>query len=136
MNKFTWRKVTAEDYATIVCLWWKSWGWNTPPSLDMLPQDSVLVIHEETQTPVYAGFLYRTGTSIAWMEFVVSNKDATTEQRRGGKEYLFETISSLARYLGFKVLFTSTNEATLKNSLKGSGFVVGDENMYQLVKKL
>lgn len=130
---FNWRKITLEDYPMLV-QWWEEWGWETPPTLDMLPQDAFLVYAGDT--PLYAGFLYTTKTSIGWVEFIVSNKQAPLRLKRGALAYLLEVISIIAKSMGIISLFTSTISNGLIKVLTTSGFKIGDTNNTQLIKKL
>lgn len=133
--KFNWRFLTSGDWG-ILEKWWSDWGWPQPPTLDMLPSDAFLVYNTETEMPVYAGFLYSTGTSIGWVEYIVSSRTATIESKRGGLEYLMNVISTIAKYKGMTCLFTSTVKQSLSNSLQKSGFEEGDTGAIQLIKTL
>ena len=116
--------------------WWKDWKWEMPPTLEMLPQQAFLITSTEYNIPVYAGFLYSTGTSIGWFEWIVSNKDAVVEARRGGIDYLVETVSTVAKTIGINTLYTASVSPSFCNSLKRCGFVVGDTGSTQLIKKI
>lgn len=135
MNKFKWRYITSEDMGMLQ-EWWSDWNWPVSPSLDMLPQQAFLVTNTEGNIPVYAGFLYSTGTSIGWFEWIVSNKKSPVASRRGGIEYLVETVSTVAKTTGINILFTASVSPSFCNSLKKSGFVVGDTGSTQLIKKI
>ena len=135
MSKFNWRALDRNDYEMLVG-WWSAWGWPTPPSLGMLPADAFLVYNTETLTNVYAGFLYRTGTSIAWLEYVVSNKGASVDERRGGLEYLVGVVGTIAKHYGAEMLFSSTISPAFCQSLINTGFVLGDKNVNHLIKNL
>ena len=135
MKKFNWRTLTSEDLP-ILEKWWEDWNWPDCPTIDMLPRNAFLVYNAQTEMPVYAGFLYETGTAIGWVEYVVSSKTASIEDKRGGLEYLFEVISVIAKWKGITALFTSTLNDGFIQSLKKNGFEIGDTGMTQLVKKL
>lgn len=132
--KFAWRPLETADYPMLQ-QWWNDWQWPESPTLDMLPF-GILVYVKETGTPVYAGFLYETGTSIGWLEFVVSNKQSTVDDRRGGLTYLVDTLSTIGKYRGMKTIFTSTLSDGFVQSLKKAGFQTGDTGMTQLIKQL
>lgn len=132
---FCWRKITALDYPLLE-VWWRQWNWETAPTMDMLPVDGVLVYDFETNIPLYAGFLYDTNTSIGWIEYIVSNKNASTEMKRGGMQYLCDTLATIAKYKNMTTLFSSTVNNSLVQSLKKAGFVVGDKNVTQMIKIL
>lgn len=132
-SNLEWRHITVDDYNCILLDWWKAWGWPEPPTLDMLPEGYLI---SNDGVPIYAGFIFYTGTTIGWLEFVVSNRTASPAQRREGLGYLIEVISNIAKYKGVKVLFTSTNYSAFKNSLMKQGFEIGDTDVFQLTKKL
>lgn len=127
----TWRKTTVEDYNCILTEWWKDNNW-TPPPLNVLP---VGYIVSKDGVDIYAGFVYYTGTPIAWMEFVVGNKKATVEQKKGGLEKLIDIISTIAKDKGVMSLFTSTTQI-FANGLVKNGFEITDKNCVQLLKNL
>jgi hypothetical protein len=127
-----WRKITTEDY-NMLCSWWKDWGWTSPPTMDMLPQGYMIT---KDGIGIYAGFLYYTGTTIAWLEFVVCNKDASIEQRKGCLEKLINVVSTIAKDKGIVSIFTSTNNKAYCNSLIKNNFIIGDSNTFQLIKNL
>lgn len=130
---FNWRKITWDDYS-MLRKWWLDWGWDTPPDADMLPKDAFIVYKDEV--PLYAAFLYSTGTSIGWIEYIVSNKEAPLRMKKGALDYLLNVIFIIARYLGMKSLFTSTISNGLSRTLQKSGFTIGDTNNTQLIKIL
>lgn len=132
---FAWRLLTKEDLP-MLRQWWDDWGWEACPTIEMLPQDAFLVFNTESGIPVYAGFLYSTGTVMGWVEYVVSNKHADVSQKRGGLQYLMSVIGVIAKYKGITTLFTSTVMPSFVQSLKKCGFSVGDTGNYQLIKKL
>ena len=63
--KLTARRLTEEDYSTIV-EWWKSWPEWEPLSQEMLPENGTggIIIEKEGE-PIVAGFLYGTNSKIA-----------------------------------------------------------------------
>lgn len=128
----TWRKITREDYNCILLDWWKAWDFPAP-ALEYLPVGYII---NNNGVDVYAGFLYYTGTQIAWMEFVVSNRNASPELKKGCLEKLIDVISTIAKNEGVKVLFTSTVDMAFCNSLKKNDFVIGDVGNIQLTKTL
>lgn len=132
-NNLTWRKATVKDYDNVLSQWWKDWDWPIVPTLGML-SDGYIVSKDGID--IYAGFIFYTGTTIGWIEFIVSNKKTTPEQKRGGFEKLIDVISVIAKDKGVSILFTSTNDKPFINSLKKTGFDKGDEGVTQLTKQL
>lgn len=131
-NKFEWRFLQTEEELLMIQQWWKEWGFPIPER-HQLSKNAIILSKENVD--VYAGFIYYTGTSMAWVEFVVSNKSAPIELKRGALERLMDIISILAKEKGVLSLFTSTNNEAYKNSLLKAGFTVGDVNTYQLIKQ-
>lgn len=131
--KFNWRYLEQGDYGMLKT-WWEDWGW-TPPPIDALPV-GFLVYVQETGVPVYAGFLYETGTTIGWMEFIVSNKNASVSDRRGGLDYLIQLISTIAKSRGIKTLYSSVSNKGLMKNMTNNGFDITDKNMTNLIKIL
>ena len=73
--EFNLRKLNSTDYEDILVGWWKDWEWTAPPK-DFLPENGeggVIIFDEEV--PVCAGFMYATNSKVAWIEFVISNKN-------------------------------------------------------------
>lgn len=133
IDMITWRKISVSDYNNILVKWWKDNGWTTPPTLDYLPEGYMV---SNDGKDAYAGFIYYTGTKIAWFEFIVSNYHLEPTLKRGCLEKLIDVVSIIAKDKGVDVLFTSTNNMGYCNSLKKNGFVVGDKEIIQLTKKL
>jgi hypothetical protein len=117
-------------------VWWEKWGWEEAPTMYMLPIDGIMVYDMETTTPLYAGFLYSTGTAIGWLEFIISNKEASVDMKRGALKYLCDTLATIAKYKGMTMLFTSTNNPSLVQSMKKADFVETDKNVTQMLRIL
>ncbi len=63
---FTIRPLIYSDYDDILVGWWKAWK-TTVPARDYLPDNATggLIVYDE-DTPVCAGFVYNTNSSIDW----------------------------------------------------------------------
>ena len=133
MSEFSYKIISNEDLP-LLAEWWHDWGWETHPTADMLPKNGILVFNGDI--PVYAGFLYTTGTAVGWIEYVVSNKKADVSLRRGGLQFLINGLGLIAKMYGIRVLFTSTIDKAFVQSLKKCGFEIGDVNNYQLLKRI
>ena len=73
--KFNIRKLTENDWDTLVS-WWEAWPkWNTPAQ-DFLPDNATSgLMIEKNNIPIVAGFLYFTNSSAVLLEWIVSNPD-------------------------------------------------------------
>lgn len=129
----TWRKITTEDYKCILIDWWKAWDWDFIPAIEDCPEGYII---SKDGVDTYAGFLYYSGTSIAWMGFNVSNRKASLEEKRGCFEKLIDVISIIAKSRGVKMIFANSQNMDYCNSLKKNGFIIGDVGVTHLIKKL
>ena len=76
------RPLKESDYEQILVGWWKDWKWE-PPLKDFLPDDgkSGIIIYDNN-TPVCAGFIYMTNSKVAWVDWIISNKQYTNKEGR------------------------------------------------------
>lgn len=132
MSDFKYRLIQDDDYG-LLCNWWDSWNFPCPPK-ECLPKNGLLVYDNEG--PLYAGFMFFTDSNIVWMEWVVSNKEASLKRKRGALDFLVSLFGKIAKVANAKHIFTSTVRPEFVNSLRRCGFEVGDSGMYQLIKNL
>jgi hypothetical protein len=119
------------DYE-MVSAWWKAWKWPVLP-LDALPKTGVII---STQTDVCAGWLYQSDSSIAWIEFIISNPNYREPDRSLCLDTLIGTLLTLAREAGYQNVFTSTNAASLIKRHERNGFRVTDINVTHLMRTI
>lgn len=122
------------NHYPIVEEWWKDWGWN-PVTPEMLSHDGILVYNEQGK-PIYAGWIYFTGTALAFFEFIVSDKNATKEEKQGGLQFLLETANTIMKYRGATMTWHQTNNEALIKGLLKNGYKKGDLNCTNLCKNL
>jgi len=112
------RPYTSEDYSTIVSYW----EYHKFPSVPekVLPPTGIVV---ESDVLVCAGWLYKTDSPIAWIEWIVANPMA-----REKDEALNLLIDALIAEAGstHPVIFTSTVLPKLAARLESFGFAKGD----------
>lgn len=125
------REVVIEDY-DMLCRWWESWGWKPVPA-KYLPFGYIV---EDEHGPLYSCFVYLTGTGICWLEWLVSNKEASPQRKRGAKEFLVEEIVNMLRATSVDAIFTTSRDLGLVNGLKKCGFNISETDMVQLIKKI
>ena len=128
------RPLTHEDYDTTLKGWWKDWGWEAP-SRDFLPQDGAGgIIVLDGEVPVCAGFLYNTNSKVAWVEFIISNKDYKLKPNRDESiKKLIDSLISIAKNMNKKYIFANNNNPSLINHFIGKGFNIGAKNQTELV---
>lgn len=129
------RSLTSEDYSENLVKWWNDWRW-TPPPREFLPNNGVggfMVCDEDY--PVVAGFLYITNSSVAWIEFIVSNMEYRHKKNRNDAiRLLISTLEELARINGKKYIYSSLKSEPLINAYIDCGFVKGSSNTQEMIK--
>ena len=126
------RLVTEASYKAVLCKWWKDWRW-TPPTFDMLPGVGIIVSIDGED--ICAGFLYKTDSKMAWIEYVISNFEyKDRENRKKAIEFLINVLSEFANDNGFKYLYTSLKSKSLIERYANCGFITGDSNCQEMIK--
>ena len=128
-----WRIITEKDYYDILVKWWTDWGWDYYPLLSDCPRGYIV---SKDGVDTYASFLYYSGTSIAWLGFTISNKNATVEQKRGCFSKLMEVITIIAKNNGVKTIFANAQGKDYRNTLIKNDFIIGDTGVTHLIKKI
>ena len=122
------RPYTELDYWTLAA-WWTDHDW---PCLDpeMLPKTGFIV------EGVCAGFLYKTDSKIAWLEYIISNPKSDKEERNKGLDLVITELCNEAKKCGFEAIFTSSSHDKLINRYKNHGFISTDESMTHFIKRV
>ena len=130
------RLLEESDYDNILAKWWEQWKW-TPPAKDMLPENGTGgIIVSNKGVDICAGFIYFTNSKMAWIEYVVSNRDYKESDRSEAIELLINTLCILVREKGFKYIYTSLKSQPLVNKYEKCGFSKGDSNCQEMIKIL
>lgn len=119
--------------------WWKFWRFPSPPIITLPQEDDNYfsgVIAYENNKDIACGFLYKTNSSICWLEFIVANPNTTNEERSNGIKKVCNEISKIAKSLGFTAIYTSVKHENLINKLKNEGFIEGSNNTTEMIKKI
>lgn len=131
------RNLTSEDYSENLVKWWNDWKWTAPPR-EFLPDNGLggfMVCDEDY--PVVAGFLYTTNSSVAWMEFIVSNIEYRhKENRKRAIRLLILTLEELAKINGKKYIYSSLKSEPLINAYMDCGFNKGSSNTQEMIKTI
>ena len=114
----------SDDYDTI-STWWKKHG-SFAPKKPHLSDNGFIVYVDDS--PICAGWVYNTDSAICVFEFVVSNPDATKEDRDLGLRQLIEYVKAWSEFKGYDLIYTSINISAYINKLKDSGFIEVDKN--------
>lgn len=129
------RLTTPNDYKQLK-KWWDFW-WPNAPSKAMLPnnlKDGVMVFQDDQN--ICAGFIYRTPSNICFCEYIVSNPEVKDRKTRQEALYLLiETISHIAKQMGFKYIYTFTDHQNLIKKYEDCGYQKGSQS-FEMIKVL
>lgn len=129
------RPLTYEDYDDTLKGWWADWGWKAP-TRDFLPDDGVggiMVLDDDV--PVCAGFMYATNSRVAWVDWIVSNKQYRKKPHRGEAiKLLVSTLSDISKNLGNKYCYALIKHQSLIETYKELGYTKGDEYVGEMIK--
>ena len=99
------------DYGTLVS-WWQQWEFGVVPK-ECLPPDGIMIEYEGK--PICAGGLYiGVGTQFAFMEWIVTDKQADARSVHKALKLCIESIMDLAKSKGMKLVYTATKEQALQ----------------------
>ena len=130
------RKYNKTDYSTLVS-WWKQyqdWEKSPVPEAILPPYGAVIEIDNK---PICAGFLYETkGNGCSWMEWIVADPKADKTARDESLDKLIDTILNHAKAEGYNFVFTSVMHPKLIERLDKHGFMKGDANMQNMIRKV
>jgi len=123
-----------DDYVTLV-KWWKQWEFGVVPK-ECLPPDGIIV--EDNGTPICAGGLYiGEGTQFAFMEWIVTDKNADARRTHTALKMCIDRIMDLAKSKGIKLVYTATKEQALhKRYTKYHDMVLTETNVKTFIRDL
>lgn len=128
------RTLTETDYDDILVGWWRDWKW-TAPTKDFLPNIGIIVYDEDT--PVCAGYVYTTNSSVCWVDWIISNfnyKDR--KKRKEALTLLVNTLTTMSTYYNSKYCYALIKNKSLINIYKELGYIEGDSYTSEMIKIL
>lgn len=125
-------KIKPEHY-NIISDWWAKQNWPIIPE-DHLPKAGFIIYNLDT--PVIAGFIYKTDSSFGLFEFIVANPEVKGLVRTLAFDLLIESVIQYSKESGIKSLFSSVTNKSLIKRLAASGFMVTDEGMTNLIRRI
>lgn len=117
-----------KDYPEI-CSWWTAHGW-APIAEDLLPRTRLVI------EGLCAGFLYKTDSNFAVLEWVVGNPKADKGQRRIALDLLIQGLLKVAKESGFTTVWTQLEHPALIERYENHGFQIGDKNLTGMIRRL
>jgi hypothetical protein len=135
MDTLNVRVLNSNDYDDILVGWWKDWGWQ-PPAKDFLPDDGTCgMMVLDGDTPVCAGFMYVTNSKVAWVDWIISNKQY--REKPGRKEAISMLVSSLTeacKNSGNKYIYALIKSPSLISTYEEFGYIKGDSYTGEMIK--
>tara|TARA_R100001460_G_scaffold9049_4_gene22136 strand:+ start:17333 stop:17743 length:411 start_codon:yes stop_codon:yes gene_type:complete len=135
--EFDIRKLNSTDYDEVLVGWWKDWGWE-PPAKDFLPDDGeggFLVLDEDI--PVCAGFIYVTNSKVAWVDWIISNKNYDSKKKKHSAVILLvDTLTNLAKNSGKKYSYALIKHKGLMGTYEKLGYIKADNYTQEMIKVL
>ncbi len=113
-------------YDEVLVGWWKDWNF-VPPLKDFLPDNGKggMIVYENL-TPICAGFLYITNSNVAWINWIVSNKEYKFRKKRTQAfNLLINTLINIALNNKKTYVFANNNNPSLINRYLKLGFLKG-----------
>tara|TARA_Y100001970_G_scaffold41001_1_gene50578 strand:+ start:1974 stop:2384 length:411 start_codon:yes stop_codon:yes gene_type:complete len=134
--KFNIRKLTENDWDTLVS-WWEAWPkWNTPAQ-DFLPDNATSgLMIEKNNIPIVAGFLYFTNSSAVLLEWIVSNPDYKEKDKKKAIETLVSSAEIFCKNNDKKYMFSIGRNKSLLNIHKQLNWTVDNDPSYEMIKKI
>ena len=121
-----------DDHPTLV-EWWNFWKFPPMPK-EALPMG--LMVEIDLEVPVCAGFLYLTGTSLAWVEWIVASPTVSKADRNEGLDKLVNSLEWHALANGAKLVFTSCKHDNLCKRFREHEWIETDKNMSNFIKNV
>jgi hypothetical protein len=76
------------------------------------------------------------GSGFCYLGFPVTNPSVDKEKRDQALDLIMENIIDTTKKLGYKYLITTTGLDVMRNKFNKHGFVLGDQNIDQFIKRL
>jgi len=129
------RALQESDWEDLVS-WWKWWRW---PEINkaMLPMNGLggLMVYKN-DTPIVAGFLYLTNSKAVWLDWIVSNPNYKSKDRKEALELLIKSLEDVAIVQGYDIIISLTKNPHLINTHKKLGYTVDEKPSHEITKKI
>lgn len=131
------RPLNENDYHETLVEWWKQWNWEAPEK-DFLPDDGKGgMIVCDGETPICAGFVYVTNSKVAWVDWIVSNKEYRVKnKRREAIKLLIESLTNICKQTGNKYGYALIKNQSLIKTYTDLGWSKGDGYTSEMIKLL
>ncbi len=130
------RKITENDWDTLVS-WWDAWPeWINPPKGFLPDNGTGGLIIEKNNKPIVAGFLYFTNSEAVLLEWIVSDPNYKEKDRKNAIEMLIKGAEIFCKNNGKNYMFSIGRNKHLINTHKKLGWTVDDKSSYEITKQI
>ncbi len=130
------RKITENDWDTLVS-WWDAWPeWINPPKGFLPDNGTGGLIIEKNNKPIVAGFLYFTNSEAVLLEWIVSDPNYKEKDRKNAIEMLIKGAEIFCKNNGKNYMFSIGRNKHLINTHKKLGWKVDDKSSYEITKQI
>lgn len=112
---------------------WTLNNWATVP-VSTLPTNGV--VFEKEGKILGSGFLYTTDSDVVWLEWLLCHPELRGEERKEVITSLIDSLTSLAKAQGARIVFTSSKNPSLTKRLLTQGFITTDSENTHLIHTL
>lgn len=131
------RPLCDTDYEDILVEWWRQWNWE-PPVKDFLPDNGKggIIIYDGA-IAVCAGFIYITNSKVAWVDWIISNKEyKIKDKRREAIRLLIESLTNICKNTGSKYGYALIKNKSLIKTYTDQGWSEGQGYTSEMIKIL
>jgi hypothetical protein len=131
------RPLNESDYEEILTKWWEKWNWKAPAK-DFLPDDGKggMIVFDE-DIPICAGFIYVTNSKVAWVDWIISNKEYRIKnKRKQAIGLLIESLTNICKQTGSKYGYALIKNQSLIKTYTDLGWSKGDGYTSEMIKLL
>jgi len=135
--ELTTRPLNDTDYHNILVDWWVQWNWE-PPKRDFLPDNGKGgIIVYDGEIPICAGFIYLTNSEVAWVDWIISNKEyRVKDKRKEAITLLISSLTNISKNSGSKYSYALIKNQSLIKTYEDLGYVKGDSYTSEMIKLL
>jgi hypothetical protein len=136
MSELKSRLLKDSDWETL-CQWWESWPkWVNPPKSFLPDNGKGGIMVEKEGKPIVAGFLYITNSDAVLLEWIVSDPEYRSKDRKDDLELLISSAEATCKGLGKKHIFTIGRNKHLIETHKKLGWTVDPDPSYEIIKNV
>lgn len=134
-DELIFRPLNEGDYETI-CKWWKWWRWPVLPK-KALPNDAKGgFMVEKNGEPIVSAFLYLTNSTVALLEWIVSNPEYKENDRKEAIELLINDTEKFCKGIGISLIFSIGRNKNLMKTHKKLGWHVDEKSSFEIIKNI